>query len=432
MKIGAVVDVEWGLIQVRHGPGTNVEVLPLTMVNLFQRMNSEALMQDTTTIWKKTRDNGDSDWMSDQGCAIVAKEGDSSTSDSDANTDDSEHCNLESNQLKQINCEDEFGDIEMEELVKSEGPQEILQLILQEQADNFMKEEITDADDYADWIQWVSNAEQGKHIIYTIPKREETLVLLQLQQMNGGLLPNSFREQLPLSNACKIDTRWEEICQKIRIDQRFDKEKGQQLWKTLECYQDVFAWNKRELGCYTIGEHSIDTQGYPPCRVSPGQLSYWEEAEVKRQIDVLVDLGKMKPSNSEYACRVTLLVKRDESRRFCGDYRPLNLQTRRDLFPMPFVDDVISQLGKSAWFTTLDLQSGFRQIRMAPEDVRKTALITKIGLYDWTVMPFGLKNATNTFTRTMSSVFKELGDKFLKVFMDDLNVHSKNWENHFQ
>jgi hypothetical protein len=194
MKIGAVVDVEWGLIQVRHGPGTNVEVLPLTMVNLFQRMNSEALMQDTTTIWKKTRDNGDSDWMSDQGCAIVAKEGDSSTSDSDANTDDSEHCNLESNQLKQINCEDEFGDIEMEELVKSEGPQEILQLILQEQADNFMKEEITDADDYADWIQWVSNAEQGKHIIYTIPKREETLVLLQLQQMNGGLLPNSFRE----------------------------------------------------------------------------------------------------------------------------------------------------------------------------------------------------------------------------------------------
>jgi hypothetical protein len=72
-----------------------------------------------------------------------------------------------------------------------------------------------------------------------------------------------------------------------------------------------------------------------------------------------VDLGKMKPSDSEYACRVTLPIKKDGSMRFCGDYRPLNLQTRRDSFPMPLVDDVISQLGKLAWFTALDLQSGF-------------------------------------------------------------------------
>jgi hypothetical protein len=93
---------------------------------------------------------------------------------------------------------------------------------------------------------------------------------------------------------------------------------------------------------------------------------------------------------------------------------------------MPLVDDVISQLGKLAWFSALDLQSGFWQIRMAPEDMKKTALVTKTRLYDWTVMPFGLKNATSTFTRTMSLVFKELGDKLLKVFVDDLNVHSEN------
>jgi len=161
-------------------------------------------------------------------------------------------------------------------------------------------------------------------------------------------------------------------------------------------------------------------------------LSYWEEVEVKRQIDALVDLGKMKPSDSEYACCVTLPAKRDGSRRFCGDYRPLNLHTRRDSFPMPLVDDVISQLGKSAWFFALDLQSRFWQIRMAPEDVKKTALVTKTRFYDWTVMPFGLKNATNTFTKTMSSVFKEMGDKFLKVFVDDLNIHSENWEDHLR
>jgi hypothetical protein len=69
---------------------------------------------------------------------------------------------------------------------------------------------------------------------------------------------------------------------------------------------------------------------------------------------------------------------------------------------------------------------------MAPEDMKKTALITKTRLYDWTVMPFGLKNATSTFTRTMSEVFKDLGSTFLKVFVDDLNVHSETWGDHIQ
>jgi putative transposase len=159
---------------------------------------------------------------------------------------------------------------------------------------------------------------------------------------------------------------------------------------------------------------------------SPGRLSYWEEAEVKRQIYVLVELGKMKPSSSKYACQVTLPVKKDGSRHFCGDYRPLNAQTRRDSFPMPLVEDVIDQLGSSTWFTALDLQFSFWQIQMAPKDVKKTALITKTGLYDWTVMPFGLKNATSTFTRIMLEVFKDLSSKFLKVFVDDLNVHNES------
>jgi len=99
---------------------------------------------------------------------------------------------------------------------------------------------------------------------------------------------------------------------------------------------------------------------------------------------------------------------------------------------MPLVEDVISQLGKSAWFTMLDLQSGFWQIRMAPKDIGKTTLVTKSGLFEWTVMPFGLKNATSTFTRTMTEVFKDVGDSFLKIFVDDLNVHSEEWRDHLQ
>jgi hypothetical protein len=199
----------------------------------------------------------------------MTKEGGSSTSASDVDTDDSERNDSESNQLKQIDCENEFGDIELEELVKSEGLQEILQLTIQEQADEFMKEEIIDSDDYADWIQWVSDAEQGKQVISATSKHEGAPVLLQLQQVNNDLFPNKFKEQLSVSDNSRADSRWAEISQKIRVDQNLDQAKGQELWGILEHYQDVFAWNKRELGCCTIGEHSIDTQGYPPCRVSP-------------------------------------------------------------------------------------------------------------------------------------------------------------------
>ncbi len=119
MKIGAVVDVERGLIQVRHGPGTNVEVLPLSMVNLLQRKNSEASVQEESTYWKDTHANGDPGWRSDQ--AIVNKRDDTSTLKSDSGTNSSEQCDSQSDQLKQGDYEDEFADAELEELVSSEG-----------------------------------------------------------------------------------------------------------------------------------------------------------------------------------------------------------------------------------------------------------------------------------------------------------------------
>ncbi len=102
--------------------------------------------------------------------------------------------------------------------MKLEGPQEILQLIIQEQADDFMEEEITDFDDYANQIQWVSDAKQGKHVISTTTKQEDAPMLLQLQQMNGDIFPNKSTAPVPVPDDCKTDSRWEEINQKIRID----------------------------------------------------------------------------------------------------------------------------------------------------------------------------------------------------------------------
>jgi hypothetical protein len=85
------------------------------------------------------------------------------------------------------------------------------------------------------------------------------------------------------------------------------------MWDLLEEFQEVFAWHKGELGLCFVGKHTIDTQGLLLCRMTPGRLSFWEEAEVNKHIQALVDLGKMRKSASEYACRVTLPMKKDGS-----------------------------------------------------------------------------------------------------------------------
>jgi hypothetical protein len=74
----------------------------------------------------------------------------------------------------------------------------------------------------------------------------------------------------------------------------------------------VFAWHKGKFGCCKIGEHVIDTHGFPQCCIAPSGLSFWEEAKVKRQIDALVALRKMTPNSSKYVCKVTLLMKKDD------------------------------------------------------------------------------------------------------------------------
>jgi len=259
IKIGAVVDVERGLIQVRQGPGTRVEVLPLTMVNMLQKMNSETLMQEVAVALGNTRLNGKLETIVREPSLcehIATRRMDAMVSDSDFDTNEDRESGIQL--VDSVDDISEFGNTELEDLVLLEGPQQMLQLTLQEQADDFMKEEVTDADDYADWIRWVFDAEQGKQALPGAATWAEVPVLLQVHQMNIANSYNSFKERLALSEDNKASSRWEEICQKIRVDQHLDEEKGQQLWGLLERFQDVFARNKGELGCCTVEEHSID------------------------------------------------------------------------------------------------------------------------------------------------------------------------------
>jgi len=145
------------------------------------------------------------------------------------------------------------------------------------------------------------------------------------QRLGKNIKPNVHLYPVHVSDdLIKGGDRWTQIKNRIRLNKYLNEEQHNQLWDMLEELQGMFAWHKRELGQCSIGEHFIDTQGLPPCHMTPGQLSYWEEAEVNWQIQVLVDLGKMSKNASEYVCRVTLTMKKDGSQRFCGDYHPFS------------------------------------------------------------------------------------------------------------
>src|SRR2546429_10560 len=111
----------------------------------------------------------------------------------------------------------------------------------------------------------------------------------------------------------------------------------------------------------------------------------------------MLENGIIRPSKSPWASPVVIVGKKGGDKRLCVDYRKLNKLTEEDRYPLPRIDDLLDSLGGATWFSTMDLASGFWQVQMAKEDIKKTAFITANGLYEFTVMPFGLNNAPSTF-----------------------------------
>ena len=114
------------------------------------------------------------------------------------------------------------------------------------------------------------------------------------------------------------------------------------------------------------------------------------------------------------------------------DYRPLNAVTIKNKYPLPRINDLFDQLASATVFSKMDLRSGYHQIKIKikKEDIPKTSFVTRYGLFEYTVMSFGLTNAPATFMRLMNSVFMEYLDKFVVVYIDDILIYSKSEEQH--
>lgn len=171
--------------------------------------------------------------------------------------------------------------------------------------------------------------------------------------------------------------------------------------------------------------------------------------EVKKVVDALInspiqqivelkcqefsELGLIQPSESEYAAATVLPPKKDEfgvytEKQMCGDYRPLNAVTPLDRYPMPTPEEIFDAIGDCKIFTTLDLRQGFNQLEIADKDKRKTTFWGNRCLWEWTVMPFRLKNAPSAFQRFMDQILRGL--PFARCYIDDILIFSKTVEEH--
>src|SRR5215475_3453521 len=132
------------------------------------------------------------------------------------------------------------------------------------------------------------------------------------------------------------------------------------------------------------------------------------------------EAGVIRKSYGPWASPVVIVEKKDGSNRFCVDYRKINDITITDAYPLPRIDDLLEKFRVAKWFTSMDLASGYWQVQMEEEDITKTAFTCPYGLYEFVVMPFGLKNAPPTFQRLMNHVLKEYIDECVVVYIDDI------------
>ena len=155
-----------------------------------------------------------------------------------------------------------------------------------------------------------------------------------------------------------------------------------------------------------------------------------ELAELKIQLQDLLDKGYIRPSASSWGCPALFVKKTDDSLSLCVDYRPLNAVTIKNKYPLPRIDILFDQLAGARVFSKIDLHFGYHQIKIKPSDIPKMAFSTRYGLYEYLVMSFGLTNAPAYFMYLMNSVFMPELDKFVVVFIDDILIYSKDKEEH--
>ena len=231
----------------------------------------------------------------------------------------------------------------------------------------------------------------------------------------------------PALSEAKETVLWEMIDQAGTC---LDQTQKNQLFSLLTGFSDVFAGSQDDFGRTSRMTHEIATGEAQPIKQPVRRISPSQRQEVRRLLRRMLDQQVIQNSSSPWASPIVLVKKKDGTCRFCVDYRKVNSITSKDAYPLPRVDDILDALAGSKVFSTLDLISGYWQVEVAPQDRPKTAFSTTEGLFEFNVMPFGLCNAPATFQRLMDLVLAGLQWTSCLVYIDDIVVFGRSFEEH--
>lgn len=237
-------------------------------------------------------------------------------------------------------------------------------------------------------------------------------------------------------NNTEIDKVLEDNLNKLRLEHTNEEER-EKIYRLCKEFKDIFYCDQIPLTFTNSVKHHIRTKNEDPIYVKPYRQGPFVQNEINRQVDQLIKDNVIQESHSPWNAPVHLVPKKMDASgeikyRMVIDFRRLNEITIDDKYPLPNINDLFDKLGRSTYFTTLDLASGYHQIELEEQDRQKTAFSTQNGHFEFLRMPFGLKTAPATFQRTMDNVLRGLQGLHCMVYLDDIIVYGNSLDNMIQ
>lgn len=253
--------------------------------------------------------------------------------------------------------------------------------------------------------------------------------------IKGMLLTRSQQKNSPSCstlNSFSVTFDDAEMNSGVNCSDNLSQVERQELQDLLSKYSSCFSSGLHDLGHTSVTEMKIELDTADPVVYRPYRMSHTEKGMVRNMIQEMIDSDIIRESSSPYASPIIMVQKKTGDKRLCVDYRALNRKTKKDHYPIPRVEDQLDLLAGNKLFTSLDLASGYYQIPLSEESRPKTAFVTPDGQYEFNRMPFGLVNAPSVFQRTINKILMEAKIKYAIVYMDDILIPSKDFEEGMQ
>ena len=232
-----------------------------------------------------------------------------------------------------------------------------------------------------------------------------------------------------------VVARKEKLLEKLNLDglAHWSPGNAAAVRELVLAYHDVFMLESNELGCTSAIEHEICIKNSEPFKERFQHIPPPLLEEVHTSLQDMLEAGVIHPSQSPWCNAVVLVRKKDGTLCFCVDFRCLNAWMKKDLYPLPHIQEVLESMAGSAHFSSMDFKSGFWQIKIALELQQYTAfMLGNLGFYEFTHMPFRLCNAQATFQHLMQNTLGELNLTYCMIYLDDVIIFGHTEEEHLE